>query len=262
MMIYTLAVQPISGGDMQPDYLDRVLMLEGGSNIRDLGGYPTSDGKTTRWKTILRSGAMDQLTPIGQQGLLDYGVKHIVDLREAWEAEKFPNVFMKSSLINYSNCPLIGSESTNRDIESLSSLSAMYIHMLEQCQSQIKIILETIATQLESGCVLFQCWAGKDRTGIIAALLLSNARLPADIIANEYSVSHILLTERIQEWRSNALSSGRDMQRFEEDVSSRPETMLEILHYIEHHVGGIETYMRSIGLADEKITSLRTLMVE
>lgn len=247
---------------MQSDYVDRVLRLEGSSNIRDLGGYPTTDGKTTCWKTILRSGGMDQLTPAAQQALLDHGVKHIVDLREAWEAEKYPNVFMTSPLMSYVNCPLIGNSAVNQAIESVTSLSTIYILMLEQCQNQIKVILENIAQQLENGGVIVHCWAGKDRTGIIAALLLSIARIPTKIIADDYALSQLLMAERIQEWRTDALSKGRDMQRFEEDVSSRPETMLSTLAYLDSQFGGVETYLQSIDLATDTINHLRTHLVE
>jgi protein-tyrosine phosphatase len=247
---------------MQTNISDRVLMLEGSSNIRDIGGYTTLDGKVTRWKTILRSGSMDKISLVGQQQLLDYGVKHIIDLRDSWETKKFPNVFARSTGVGYTHCPVIGVQSVNKAIETTATLTGMYSLILEQCQGQIKNVLETIGEQLEDGCVLFHCWAGKDRTGVVTALLLALAQVPTETIADDYALSQALLAERIAEWRVDALQMGRDMKRFDEDVSSRRETMLETLEFLDARLGGVEAYLQTIGLADATIESLRTNLVE
>jgi protein-tyrosine phosphatase len=250
------------GEYMGSNISDRALMLEGSSNIRDMGGYTTRNGKVTRWKTIMRSGSMDKLTPDSQQRLVEHGVKYIVDLRATWEAQKFPNVFAGSTLIAYHSCPVISSNDMDKMLEGITTLADMYTTILEQCQEQIKTVLEIIAEQLPNGTVLFHCWAGKDRTGIIAALLLALAGVPAEIIASDYALTEGLLAERIAEWRADAIQSGRNMERFEEDVSSRPETILATLDYLELRLGGVEAYLRAIGLSDATIEGLRTYLVE
>jgi protein-tyrosine phosphatase len=247
---------------MQSQFSDRILLLEGSSNIRDMGGYTTRDGKITRWKTILRSASMDRLTAEAQQGLLDYGVRHIIDLRDVSETESTPNVFAGSNAVRYCNTPVIGVEAVNKSFEGISTLDEMYIIILEQCRGQIKGVLEIIAEQLPNGTVLFHCWAGKDRTGIIAALLLALVGVPPETIAADYAMSYDLLADRIEGWRAYNLQNGHDMTRFEEDVSSRPETMLATLEYLESKLGGVDAYLRSIGLSDAMIGSLRTYLVD
>ncbi|MEO8610671.1 MAG: tyrosine-protein phosphatase [Chloroflexota bacterium] len=247
---------------MQEIFSDRVLVLEGSSNIRDIGGYRTRDGKVTRWKTILRSASMDKLPPESQQRLAEHGVKYIVDLRDLWETEKSPNVFAGSTLIIYHHSPVIGVDSVNKAIQETKTLVEFYTLVLEQCGPQIRAVLEVIAEQLPNGCVLFHCWAGKDRTGIVAALLLALAGVAPETIAEDYGLSYALLSSQIETWRADVLQSGRNLEQFEEEVSSRPETMLATLDYLESQLGGVESYLRSIGVSEATMEILRTHMVE
>jgi protein-tyrosine phosphatase len=247
---------------MATQFSDRVLMLEGSSNIRDIGGYAARDGKVTRWKTIIRSASMDQLTAAGQQGLLDYGVKHIIDLRDVTETESTPNVFAQSTAVHYRNCPVVGVDSVNKAMSGIETLYEMYTIILDQCQPQIKNVLEMIADQLPKGIVVIHCWAGKDRTGVITALLLALAGIPAETIAQDYAMSFELLADRIEAWRVYNEAHGIDNRQFAEYNSSRPETMLKTLHYLETHFGGAEHYLRSIGLSDATMDTLRAHLVE
>src|SRR5690242_5341857 len=189
---------------------ERVLLIEGSSNIRDIGGYITRDGGVTRWKTVVRSASMDAITALGQQQLLDYGVKHIIDLRDVRETESTPNVFAQSTSVQYRNCPVVGVDAVNKAMEGIETLYEMYVIMLDQCQGQIKSVLEMIADHLPNGMVVIHCWAGKDRTGIITALLLGLAGVPAETIAQDYAMSYELLAERIAAWKVYNLENGID----------------------------------------------------
>src|SRR5688572_4621292 len=143
---------------------DRVLTLEGCLNIRDLGGYKTLDGKLTRWKTILRADNLDKLPDSSQQKLMKYGVKTVIDLRDPWETERFPNVFAQSKAIHYVNCPIFASEGMYQKLEAVSSIGLAYMTILEQCQPQIKAALDTVMEFSSDGCTVIHCSAGKDRT--------------------------------------------------------------------------------------------------
>jgi protein tyrosine/serine phosphatase len=84
------------------------LDIEGGYNIRDLGDYAIKDGCFTRRRVLFRAGNLDKLSLTGQQQLIEYGVKTIIDLRDEWEAQNFPNPFAHSKSATYLNLPLIG----------------------------------------------------------------------------------------------------------------------------------------------------------
>src|SRR5262245_16659896 len=80
---------------------ERRLALTGTYNVRDLGGYATTDGHTTRWGVLLRADSMHNLTPEAQEELLAYGVRTILDLRNDTELEKWPNPFAVSERVRY-----------------------------------------------------------------------------------------------------------------------------------------------------------------
>ena len=87
--------------DKTSSSLQRHLPLKGSYNIRDLGGYQTSNGGVTHWKTILRSGDMHSLTLESKAALVDYGIRTVVDLRRDAELKENPNGFANSPSIAY-----------------------------------------------------------------------------------------------------------------------------------------------------------------
>ena len=91
----------------------RHLDLEGAVNIRDLGGYRTSDGKTVRWKTLLRADNVGSLPPESQAALVEYGVRSVIDLRRASQLEVSPNVFARSPHVTFYHQPLVADENSS-----------------------------------------------------------------------------------------------------------------------------------------------------
>ena len=83
---------------MQPA---RHLDIDGAYNVRDLGGYPTRDGRRTRWKTFVRAASLHRLPPDSRATLIDYGIRTVIDLRMTRELEDAPNVFAGSSEVAY-----------------------------------------------------------------------------------------------------------------------------------------------------------------
>ena len=171
----------------------RHLELEGAYNIRDLGGYPTVDGQTTRWGTVLRGDNMHRLPSESQAALIDYGVRTVIDLRKDYELEQMPNVFAGSSAVDYHHQDMLGDTGTIESAERpssdemWSSIAINYVHFLEERRPQVG---ETLATLAATGALpgIFHCAAGKDRTGLIAALLLGIAGVPANTIAEDYTL--------------------------------------------------------------------------
>jgi hypothetical protein len=79
----------------------RHLNLEGTMNVRDLGGYETSDGRTTRWGKYLRADTLMNLTSAGVQTLVDYGVRNIIDLRRSNDLQFRPSPFIGNEAVTY-----------------------------------------------------------------------------------------------------------------------------------------------------------------
>ncbi|MGQ0835619.1 MAG: tyrosine-protein phosphatase [Gammaproteobacteria bacterium] len=226
-------------------------------NARDLGGYQTLDGARTRWRSLLRADDLGQLTPDGVQALEEFGVETVVDLRWPEEVSASPSpVARELPHIRYQRIALLGrTEAEWRALSTECPKELWKCVVLDQSRTELREVLRTIAAA-SPGPLLFHCVAGKDRTGIIAALLLTLADVVPDAIAYDYAVS----TERL---RDAYLRCYPDLE---------PEEILEALRCPEegvHHMleylaglGGIRAYLELIGLHADEITQLRARLRE
>jgi protein-tyrosine phosphatase len=234
-------------------------------NVRDLGGLPTSTGRQTRLHRIVRSGNLDKIPLASQEQLLTYGVATIVDIRDEWESANYPNVFQHSSRVMYHNLPLLGDALSNdatwkSESEEYEYLHELYIKYLERCQNQIAGIFTAIAEG--ESITLFHCHAGKDRTGLIAALLLSVVGVANHDIAEDYRLSDTQITHLIDEWRQYALQHGQDMERFDRKVQSVPQTIIETLRYVQNEYGDTSHYLQTCGVSRASLTRLQERFLE
>jgi protein-tyrosine phosphatase len=236
------------------------ITVTGTYNVRDLGGYITVHGTQTKRQMLIRSGNLDKIPVSSQRQLIDYGVTTVIDIRDEWEAEHYPNVFANSSTIKYLNLPLIGDALSNdetwqRESENYIFLHELYINYLERCKSQIKAIFTAISQSKST--TIFHCHAGKDRTGIITALLLSSLGVQDHDIAEDYSLSNQQITHLIADWREYAVQKGQDMKHFEVKIASSPETIIEMLNYIQKKYGSTAGYLQSCDISDDVINQLQ-----
>ena len=237
----------------------RHIPLEGSYNIRDLGGYKTFDGKKTRWKTILRSGDMHNLTSDTKKTLVTLGVRTIVDLRRDAELSEKPNAFAESPQISYHHHNLWGDlvAPERSDYDDASDWwFGHYSMLLDQHRSQVCEAFATV-TNPENWPLIFHCAAGKDRTGVMAGLLLSLAGTPNQTITKDYSLSAQFLLSRFYEITPpSEIPSGfgwRDYQR--EHCPSR--AMAKTLKHVEIVYGGVEAYLIGGGIRKSEIHSFR-----
>lgn len=228
-------------------------------NVRDLGGLPTVDGCVTRWRAIIRSDIPSRLTPAGQQALLDYGVRTILDLRERDQVRAEPSIFMEctgdAALPTYVNLPMETREpAVSALIRAAHDRSEVYQIILDHYPVQIAAILRAIGTA-SAGGVLIHCHAGKDRTGIIVALLLGLAGVPDAMIAADYAESQVCLWPL---WEKLVEAAGGEEKA---DLSLKPMAttamMDRLLAHLTQRYGGIHGYLAWIGLRDQEMARLR-----
>lgn len=236
----------------------RVLPWEGCLNARDLGGYPTRDGRETRWRSLVRSDGPNYLNEAGRESLVAYGIRTIVDLRLPNEVEQFPYPFYHpgSHGVAYHHRSFIDLALSVQT--EFTGLADDYQGMLDRFHRQVAVILETIAAAPGEG-VVFHCAAGKDRTGIIAALLLELVGVPRSIIGEDYALSAQLLLPRTQAWLDEATSPTERVERetWAEARLPRPEVMTRVLAFLDREYGGTEAYLRQAGVGQAAITRLR-----
>lgn len=241
------------------------LAIQGTYNIRDLGGISVSDGRSIKPNVVLRSGNLDKLPPTSQQVLIDYGVKTIIDLRDEWEVEHYPNIFEHSEQVQYHNLPLIGDKLSNdetwkSETKNYTDLAELYINYIEGCKTQIGKIISTLSES--QSATIIHCHAGKDRTGIILALVLELIGVSDDDIAGDYALSRENIEHLVQEWRAYTIENNGDLEQLEKDADSLPETILKMLDYIQIEYETVERYLVDCGVSKVQLEQIRTNLVQ
>ncbi len=242
----------------------RDIELDGGFNVRDLGGYPTRDGGVTKKGVLVRSGTLTDITPDAQTVLVDYGVKTIIDIRDEWEVEHYPDAPAQSDVMRYRNIPFIG-DHLNRDEKwhaqagSHKNMYEVYAYYLEHCQPQIREIMTTLIESEPT--TLYHCYAGKDRTGMISAFILGAVGVADDIIVQDYAETTPRISHLVKEWRVDAVKNKRDMQKFERDVSSDAHTMVNFLAHVQERYGGITAFLNTCGVTSADLNELKARLV-
>jgi protein-tyrosine phosphatase len=232
--------------------LERLLNFPSLLNVRDLGGYPTVDGAETRWRSLLRSDDLSQLTATGTQALAGYGVETVVDLRWSEEIALNPSpIAGQESQICYMHVSLLASTSEKwRELSKGAAKEVWKCVVLDKARAELREVLKVIAAAAP-GPLLFHCVAGKDRTGIIAALLLTLAEVLPDSVAGDYAASTKMLSEAYLK-----RYAGSDPNEVLENVRCPEVGVHNMLRYLAGH-GGIRAYLGRIGLTTEEIARLR-----
>ena len=237
---------------------ERLLGWEGCFNARDVGGYPTADGRRTRWGALLRSDLICRLTPRGRDQLLAAGVGTIVDLRSEHELVAEPGPYAANTagaVPIYLNTPVLdyGDQETMARLAMTRSYGEDYCLMLDGFRGRIARAVSSIANAPEGG-VLVHCYAGKDRTGIVVALLLALVGVPKETIVADYAVSADHLWPLWEEQQRRAIATL--------PPHSPPEAMAELLDHLAGTHGGAEAYLKASGLTDEELARLSERLVE
>jgi protein-tyrosine phosphatase len=256
---------------MQPETNNstpRLLPWEASLNTRELGGYPTTGGRM-RWKALVRSENSAALTPAGRQAAIDYGIRTVIDLRFPDELRMSQSAFTRPTQDppeiqpDYINIPL----DTDQDLAWPSTLSPaeivsdLYCRLLETNRGHVSGALTSIA-RARPGGVMFHCHAGKDRTGLIAAMLLGFLGAPEAVILEDYAFTTPALDRRREALLADP-SLTPDRRNYLEVLSlPRPETMQLTLAYLARLYGGVEGYLRTTPLLGEDLERLRERLVE
>lgn len=177
---------------------DRVIPLERGQNFRELGGYRTSDGRRVRSGLIYRSGSMHWLTPADFGALQQLGIRTVVDFRDTRERTSEPVVWPETAapLVLISPDPVTGNDSFFRDLMRPgvdgAAVRGMMTSLYREIPTRYAPHYRQLFAQLlgERAPLIFNCTAGKDRTGVAAALLLTALGVPRETVIDDYLLSN------------------------------------------------------------------------
>jgi len=236
-------------------------------NARDLGGLPVTDGGQIRPGALIRSDILSRLTPAGKQALIDYGVKTVIDLRMPDQIAEEPSAFAvgqpQSGEPIYLILPVENPNSPHfATVDNASSRAENYCLMLEHFQPQFAAILRAVADAPEGG-VLLHCHAGKDRTGVVIALLLGLAGVSDAAIAADYAASEERLWPLFRRMEADAENDPVKLAAIQRQKPiALPETMQAVLDHLSARYGGVKNYLLAIGVTAEEMAYIRRRLVQ
>lgn len=213
----------------------------------------------TRYGVLLRSDTLCRLTERGLRAFTTAGVGTVIDLRSADELVDDPNPLSASGSVRYLNLPLHneGDKAAIVRIASYIALSEMYRLILTRFGPQIAVIVDAVATA--DPAVVVHCYAGKDRTGLVIALILAVVGVENGLIAADYAASHHRLAVP-RDARIGAAPLAERVLR-EHRLGAEAKTMLEVLAWLETEHGGAEAYLLAAGTGHAILDRLRQRLV-
>jgi protein-tyrosine phosphatase len=237
----------------------RHIAVPGTLNFRDAGGYPVADGGVTAWRRLLRSDGLHHLGVGALEMLGRLGLRTVLDLRTRAEAEIAPSPIdpMAQSGALTMRISLIGEDLT----EMPADLTAIYDYVIDLRGPAIAAAVKSL-TRPGGLPGLVHCTAGKDRTGIVVAMVLAAVGVPDPYIAADYALSSLYLDPqhtptigRVQE------STGLGDRLTAALLASPPELILHVLGRVRRQAGSIPGYLAGHGVTCAELNVLRSALV-
>ena len=243
----------------------RAIVWDGCVNVRDLGGLPTEDGGETRSGRVIRADNVGALTAAGWLTVADHELACIVDLRWPEEVADDPprdsdiEVVRVSVLGDSMDASLAWLRELDEHLDLTDDVADhyawSYVEFLERHRAHFGRALAAIADA--DGPVVIHCMGGKDRTGLVAALLLRMAGVDSSVIGEDYALTAANLAARTQAWLDQAPTEGH--RRRIEKLSQTPAAgMRRVIESIEERYGSVAAYLEAAGVSAGQLDALRT----
>ncbi len=239
-----------------------VIELAGVSNLRDIGGYRTEDGRTVRRGMVFRSAALAGLTEADLVVVGKLGLDTICDFRGVEESERAPTRIVGPKIVAVPIEPTVGAglrdilQTKDATGEALFAvLERAYAAYALASQAQYRTMLDRV---LDGGTpLLFHCSAGKDRTGFGAALLLTALGVPWDVVVADFEATNRL-------WRRDTVPSSDLPPEIRESLLKADRTLLQAAFDAARHEHGslLAYYEAAFGLGPERLQRLHDIMLE
>jgi protein-tyrosine phosphatase len=244
-----------------------VIDLEGVHNFRTLGPYPLRGGRRLRSGRVFRSGALELMTPADEARLArEIGLRTVLDLRHP---DEYPAPGITHALADRLHAISIFPESVSQQaiIAELNGLYGTgptperYLHYLQVGGDRLARAF-TLFGRPEAYPVLVHCTAGKDRTGVLLAMLMDVLGASDEDIAAEYGLSDASIDRLIDYLRA----TGRPLEGTDAEIRARlstpPERMAGFMRLLRTTYGSSEDYLRSRGVDEQVFVTVREILAE
>jgi len=252
-------------GSAPASKLLRHLDVVGTYNFRDVGGYASRSGLAVRWRTLYRADSLHRLSALAQQELVEAGLSTVIDLRKPSEIDHAPGVFATNPSVRYVNVFLNpGGADAAREVPEAErfNLSSLYRRMIDSVGDGLKEVFLLLS---EPGVLpaVIHCTAGKDRTGVIVAVLLDALGVSWTDICADYALSAEYLTGNyFVEARERAERAGIPWAQYRLLLDSPAEAMMSLLNYVRAEYGGSRSYLQSVGVDMPSLQRLQDALLE
>lgn len=243
---------------------ERCLPTDGPDNFRDLGGYPTTDGSYTRWGQVFRSDRLDKISAKDQALIESLGISTVYDLRSKAEVAAAPDPLPNT--IRYVHLPMSSDVAQHRSMLKRildraitkfdnADMASGYLRMLESFGDYFVEVIQEI---IDGRKIIFHCTAGKDRTGVMAMVLLALANVTEPYLLDDYEISQQYRRASTDAaFRDKIRAAGFNPDDFSAMWQSPRDVMRQTLDGVQQRWGDPSGYLHSIGVDDQTIEAAR-----
>jgi protein-tyrosine phosphatase len=228
---------------------ERVLAWDGCINVRDLGGLALEDGHETSFGVVVRADSIRGLTEDGWRALADYGVERAIDLRADDEVAEDPP--------DAAPIPVLRVPITPWELAALKegwpSMREGYLALVEHFGPRFAEVISTVGDA--DGPVVIHCQGGRDRTGLVVALILHLVGVDPELIAADHARSDANWAPKFDKWLNDAATEA-ERERLRRIFVPAGRTMVGVLEEVDVRYGGPRKYLLEAGASAEKIDRL------
>jgi protein-tyrosine phosphatase len=245
---------------------DRSIELAGAFNFRDMGGYETTDGRSVRWRQLFRADSLDSLTSVDLDAVNALGLNSVIDLRSTAEIERNGRFPVETASVAWHHLSIVDTtwerdENLPKDLGATEFLVVAYDKMLSDGAARFAGAFALLADANALPAV-FHCAAGKDRTGLLAALVLGAIGVNTAAIVSDFALTEAAMPRFIEAMKL------RYPERLAQAASipagymaATPDAMQRTLDRLVGAHGSIRNYVRHIGVTDDAIDHLESVLL-
>ena len=243
------------------DTTERLIRLEGAVNFRDLGGYPVGGGWRTRWRVLFRADGLGDLTATDFGVLRALDIRTVIDLRSGDELER-GRFDVDAHPVTFYHFPIIEKLPDADEFDRRPGLlGSQYQEILRDAGRAIRAVLEILASP-EALPAVFHCTAGKDRTGVLSALVLSLLGVDEETVVADYALSGEAMTRLRAKLLVKYPEARESIEGITEVLSAAPEQMEQLLDHLRAQYGSVSAYVEGLGTAPAVVDALRAALLE
>lgn len=256
--------------------MQRIFPLANAANFRELGGYPTEDGRQVKWRKLIRCGSLSYLTAAEEKQILAYGLKYDIDFRSDDETEIYPDTIKEQVIYHNAKVyPFMNSVFKNLGIVAsmklgeLNFMEEAYVQMLADPHAQVayrEFFTYLLANDKDGESLAFHCAAGKDRTGVAAFLILNALGAKKQAVMADYLLTNLAYSNDSVEQVNRLLTNTPQNQladKLNTHLAVIPEGIEIMYKTCEVLAGSVENYLvTKLGLRRADLASLKEIYLE